>query len=80
MRSGLLSDNFAFSDTFKDFNDSKLVPKLVLPTGFTPGKGTVEDKPVSKEDQDVLHRRKEDLIISNAPSQEDEAKDRGWRM
>ena len=78
MRSGLLSDNFAFSDTLRDFNDSKLVPKIVLPTGFTPGEGTVNEKPILSSLNGGGSGG--NLIVSNAPSQEDAEMDRGWRM
>ena len=44
LRSTLLGDNFAFTDTLRDFNDSGLSSSLVFDTGFKPGKATVKYK------------------------------------
>ena len=48
MTRNLLSDNFALNDTVKDFNDSKILPNIVLPTGFVPGKGVENKKNIPK--------------------------------
>ena len=48
MTRNLLSDNFALNDTVKDFNDSKILPNIVLPTGFVPGKGVENKKTIPK--------------------------------
>jgi len=48
MTRNLLSDNFALTDTVRDFNDSKLLQNIVLPTGFVPGKGVEQTKKVPR--------------------------------
>lgn len=74
MTRNLLSDNFALTDTVKDFNDSKILPNIVLPTGFVPGKGVENMK--NGEQPPVNYDMKR-----NAPVQKKKIRSNsyGWR-
>ena len=74
MTRNLLSDNFALTDTVKDFNDSKILPNIVLPTGFVPGKGVENMKNVEQPPVNYNMKR-------NAPVQKKKIRSNsyGWR-
>ena len=58
MTRNLLSDNFALTDTVRDFNESKLLPNIVLPTGFVPGKGVEQAKKVPRVGSSKISKKK----------------------
>ena len=66
MTRNLLSDNFALTDTVRDFNESKLLPNIVLPTGFVPGKGVEQAKKVPR-------------VVSSKISKKKRTNSYGWR-
>ena len=67
MTRNLLSDNFALTDTVRDFNESKLLPNIVLPTGFVPGKGVEQAKEVPR------------VVSSNISKKKGRTNSYGWR-